>query len=315
MNRLQHFAQLVAATKESLHWMSECGEESLLLPDNFVMPDFEHVSALWETGDGEPKVVSSSRNSDEGESAKPPVEQDMIQRLAAAAGQPRAKTKVVAPAPAPRPSTNLSTPVHVNDGPVKGGEMAQRAADLFTLNERIRAAMSLPETASGPKTEWIFGHGHPGARLMFVADGPRAVDNELGLPFVGDDGRLLSRMVHAMGLSRSDVYLSYIVPFYDPRTEPEAHFDACESFFAQRVDIVKPDVIVVFGESAARRLSGRKDAFPHLRGQWFEYRERPLLPTFHPEVLLQMPKGKAHVWQDLKAVMRFMGLTRTGTKS
>jgi uracil-DNA glycosylase family 4 len=201
----------------------------------------------------------------------------------------------------PRPSQSV--------GPVKGGEMAQRAADLHTLREQIQAGLELPNLPGGPPVEWVFGHGNPGARLMFVADAPRAEDNELGLPFVGESGRLLSRMIHAMGLSRTDVYTTYLVPFYDPRTDPESLFDSCEGFFGNAVDIVQPEVIVVFGEAAARRLSGRSDAFPHLRGQWFEYRQIPLLPTFHPEVLQQMPQGKAHVWQDLKAVMRFLGLS------
>ncbi|MEE2789257.1 MAG: uracil-DNA glycosylase [Myxococcota bacterium] len=311
MSDAKRLAQLVAATRGGLGWLAECGEDTLWLPDDFVMPKFDGVG----TNVLPEQAQSAADGPGHSPEASTPNESAALRALAQAtrrAPDDRSGASAVPPARAP---THRPTSVQPTIGPVRGSEMAQRAADLFTLNEQMCEAISLPVIPGGPKIEWVFGHGHPGARLMFVADGPRAADNEVGMPFVGDDGRLLSRMVHAMGLSRSDVHVCYIVPYYDPRTDADAMFDACAPFFAQRVDIVQPEVIVVFGESAARHLSGRSDAFPHLRGQWFEYRERPLLPTFHPEVLMQMPKGKAHVWQDLKAVMRFMGLTRSGTPS
>ena len=310
MNPWTEFATLVSATRGAIAWLQETGVGELPVEQQFTMPRFDGAPLAFEMTPSSPSESSSSLESQPSTSAA--NDADVLQRFAALTQgntNPTVKTAQT-PRPTPPPRQKPIRPlVSSTVGPIKGGDMAQRAADLQTLKEEIQEAIKLPSIPGGPTIEWVFGQGHPGARVMFVADAPRASDNDLATPFVGEAGRLLSRMIHAMGLKRTDVFLTYLVPYFDPRTDPESAFDMCEGFFANAVDIVKPEVIVVFGESPARRLSGRNDAFPHLRGQWFEYRKIPLLPTFHPEVLNQLPQGKAHVWNDLKAVMRFLGLS------
>ena len=312
MNPWTEFANLVSATRGAIAWLQETGVHELSVEPNFVMPRFDGDAVAYEA-----TLAQGAETPQRSLKAQPvpPTgdESDVLQRFAAltqsgnsGATASKANTPKRTPPTHQKPIRPLASPPI---GPIKGGDMAQRAANLQTLKEEIQEAIELPIIPGGPTIEWVFGQGHPGARVMFVADAPRAADNDLASPFVGEAGRLLSRMIHAMGLKRTDVFLTYLVPYFDPRTDPESAFDNCEGFFANAVDIVKPEVIVVFGEAAARRLSGRNDAFPHLRGQWFEYRKIPLLPTFHPEVLNQLPQGKAHVWNDLKAVMRFLGIS------
>ena len=185
--------------------------------------------------------------------------------------------------------------------------MAQRAAALQTLKETIGTCTLCPLHAK--RSEIVHGHGHPGARVMFIADGPGTMEDGTGLPFVGDAGLLLGRMIRAMGLKRNDTYLTYLTRCYSAGTDAEVGLEACASFLATEIQVVKPEVIVALGELSARRLTGHSAAFPHLRGKWFDYEGIPVLPTFHPEALLQFPQSKALVWTDLKAVMRHLGLT------
>ena len=119
-------------------------------------------------------------------------------------------------------------------------------------------------------------------------------------------------MIRAMGLKRNDAYLTYLVKCYSTVLDVDSRLDSNASVLASEIEIVKPEVIVTLGELAARRLTGRTDAFPHLRGKWFDYNGIPVLPTFHPQALLQHPQSKGQVWTDLKAVMRQIGLTQPG---
>jgi DNA polymerase len=202
----------------------------------------------------------------------------------------------VEPAPAPPASAR----------PDGVGDAANRALSLRVLRDDIGDCTRCPLHTG--RTELVFGAGRPTARLMMVADGPGPAEDETGLPFVDEAGRLLSKMIRAMGLRRADVYLTYLVKCRTPGIHPEAGLEPCADFLARQVSIVQPEVIIALGDLAARRVTGRDEAFPRLRGQWLDYRGIPVLPTFHPIALLQNPRSKGLVWADLKSVMRRMGL-------
>lgn len=190
-------------------------------------------------------------------------------------------------------------------------ERAAAAAALRVLRDEIGPCRRC--SLSQGRTELVFGFGDPRARVMFVADQPGVAEGEIGLPFSDDGGRLLGRMIRAMGLSRSEVWLTYLVNCYDQdQQRPEPGLDACEPFLAREIEIVQPEVIIALGQLPATRLTGVTGQLPHLRGRWHPCRlggrQTPVMVTFAPVALIQHPDIKRPVWEDLKQVMRRLGL-------
>jgi DNA polymerase len=160
------------------------------------------------------------------------------------------------------------------------------------------------------RTNIVFGVGDPEARLMFVGEGPGEDEDLQGLPFVGKAGQLLTKMIEAMGLRREDVYICNTVKCRPPNNrnpEPDELL-ACEPFLKGQLGAVKPEAIVTLGKFAAQSLLRESTPITRLRGQWREYEGIPVMPTFHPAYLLRSPGEKGKVWDDLKQVMKKLGL-------
>jgi len=155
------------------------------------------------------------------------------------------------------------------------------------------------------RTHVVFGAGDPDAALMFVGEGPGADEDRLGEPFVGRAGQLLNAMIRAMGLRREDVYIANIVKCRPPgNRDPEPdEAAACLPYLVRQVDLVDPRVIVTLGRVAARFMLGTTAPISSYRGRWQRWRDRDVMPTFHPAYLLRSPSGKPTAWADLKAVM------------
>ena len=156
----------------------------------------------------------------------------------------------------------------------------------------------------------VFGDGNPKARLIFVGEGPGADEDAQGLPFVGRAGKLLTQMIEAMGLKRSDVYICNVVKCRPPgnrQPEPD-EVAACSPFLFRQLDSIKPHVIVCLGATAFQTLLETSRSISHYRGQWIDYRGYKMLPTYHPAYLLRNPAAKADVWKDLQKVMAELGL-------
>jgi uracil-DNA glycosylase family 4 len=177
-------------------------------------------------------------------------------------------------------------------------------------------ALSLPEIRSAigdctrcklckGRTNIVFGVGDPRAKLMFVGEGPGRDEDEQGEPFVGAAGQLLNKMIEAMGLARSDVYIANVVKCRPPNNrDPEPdEVAACEPFLKQQIAAVQPQVIVALGRYAAQTLLRDSTPVTRMRGKWREYESTPLMPTYHPAYLLRNPGEKRPVWQDLQTVM------------
>lgn len=159
------------------------------------------------------------------------------------------------------------------------------------------------------RTNIVFGSGNPNADLLFVGEGPGRHEDEQGLPFVGDAGALLTRMIEkGLEIPRSDVYICNIVKCRPPKNRdplpPEVM--ACRPFLDGQISAVKPRVIVSLGKPAASLLLGRKVAITRERGTWQSYRGIPLMPTLHPAYLLRQytPQNRKAVWEDLKAAQK-----------
>jgi uracil-DNA glycosylase len=150
----------------------------------------------------------------------------------------------------------------------------------------------------------VFGVGNPNADLMFVGEAPGADEDVQGEPFVGRAGQLLTKIIEAIGLTRSDVYIANVIKCRPPqnRNPEQDEVDTCEPFLFRQVDVIQPKVIVALGTFAARALLRTLDPISRLRGRIFEYRGAKLIPTFHPAYLLRNPSSKREVWEDMKLV-------------
>lgn len=156
----------------------------------------------------------------------------------------------------------------------------------------------------------VFGDGDPNARLMFVGEGPGADEDAQGLPFVGRAGQLLNNMIAAMGLNRSEVYIANVVKCRPPqnRTPEPEEANTCMQFLWRQIDVVRPEVIVALGATAATYLLGGKASLASLRGRIHNLRGAKLIVTYHPAYLLRDPRQKAEAWKDLQIAMKELDL-------
>jgi uracil-DNA glycosylase family 4 len=156
----------------------------------------------------------------------------------------------------------------------------------------------------------VFGAGSPHAELVFVGEAPGQNEDLQGVPFVGDAGQLLTKMIEAMGFSRDTVYIANTLKCRPPgnrNPEPD-ELEACEPFLKKQLAAIQPKVIVALGKFAAQWLTGKPDvAISALRGKWASYAGVKVMPTYHPAYLLRSPAQKRVVWEDLKLVMVELG--------
>lgn len=163
----------------------------------------------------------------------------------------------------------------------------------------------------GGRTRVVFGEGSPTADLVFVGEGPGQEEDRAGRPFVGEAGRLLDRILQkGMGLRREDVYICNVVKCRPPRNRDPEHdeIEACLPFLRQQLAIVRPKVICALGRVAAQALLAEDVKIGEVRGQWRRFEDTALMPTFHPAHLLHHPQAKRQVWDDVKQIMKRLGL-------
>jgi DNA polymerase len=156
----------------------------------------------------------------------------------------------------------------------------------------------------------VFGAGNPGARLMFIGEAPGYEEDMQGIPFVGESGQLLTKMIEAMGLARDQVYIANIIkcrPSENRNPAPE-EIVCCFPFLERQIKAVNPEVICTLGAVATQALLGTQEGITRLRGNFQEYRSIRVMPTFHPAYLLRSPDKKREAWEDLKKVMAVLGL-------
>ncbi len=156
----------------------------------------------------------------------------------------------------------------------------------------------------------VFADGDPNARLMFVGEGPGADEDAQGLPFVGRAGQLLNNMISAMGLKREEVYIANVVKCRPPgnRTPEPEEANTCSPFLFRQIDVVRPEVIVALGATAATYMLGQRQPLAGLRGRMHSVRGSRLIVTYHPAYLLRDPRQKKEAWADLQIAMRELGL-------
>ncbi len=167
-------------------------------------------------------------------------------------------------------------------------------------------ACKLSET----RNKVVFGDGNPDARLMFIGEGPGADEDMQGKPFVGRAGKLLDKIIVAMGLDREDVYIANIVKCRPPenRNPEKDESDACIHFLKEQIAIIQPEVIVGLDKVAALYLLGVPDkiSVKALREQRHFYTGIPFVVTYHPAALLRNQAFKKPTWLDMQNVMKML---------
>jgi DNA polymerase len=201
-------------------------------------------------------------------------------------------------------------PLGTSEATASARTLAAAAQTLDELKAAITAfdGLSLKATA----TNLVFADGNPQASLMLIGEAPGAEEDRRGLPFVGAAGQLLDRMLAAIGHDRTNAYITNIVNWRPPgnRKPSPAEMTLCSPFIQRHIALMKPKVIVLLGDTAAKTLTQRTEGITRMRGKWFVWTDPdsgaaiPMLPTFHPAFLLRSPSQKREAWADLLAVKR-----------
>jgi len=181
---------------------------------------------------------------------------------------------------------------------------AKPAADLEALKAEALSctACALSET----RTQVVFGVGNPHADIVFIGEAPGRDEDRLGEPFVGRAGKLLDRMLLALGLDRSQVYIMNVIKCRPPgnRDPKPDEIAACARWFDAQWQAIEPKIICLLGRVAAQRVLETEAPLASLRGRWHEYRGVPVWVTYHPAYLLRSPGQKARAWDDLLQLRR-----------
>lgn len=225
-----------------------------------------------------------------------------------------------APPPAPAPDRHHAPPASAAvAGAAIVGTAAHIAAGCSSLAE-LRVALegfdglALKRAAAST----VFADGNPEASVMCIGEAPGQEEDRQGRPFVGPSGKLLDRMLKSIGLDRDTAYITNVVPWRPPanRKPTPDEVAVCLPFVSRHIELVDPQLLILFGGAAASALLAKADGINRLRGRWFEYnspglpRPVPVLATFHPAYLLRTPEAKRDAWRDLLMVQKKLAAGR-----
>ncbi|MEZ5889260.1 MAG: uracil-DNA glycosylase [Xanthobacteraceae bacterium] len=247
-----------------------------------------------------------------GEPASEPVPRDALS-LANAGGDAARRPRPAASATATRAQSAPPTVAR------PAADLAAPEAAVMAAREAARQAQSLDELAAilarfegcalkAAATRLVFADGNPAGRVMFVGEAPGAEEDREGLPFVGRSGKLLDRMMEAIGLTRQNAYIANIIPWRPPgnRTPTPLESQICLPFILRQIELADPDILVCLGAPATQALIGVTDGIMRTRGRWFSYatgtREIRAIATLHPAYLLRQPLAKRLAWRDFLAI-------------
>lgn len=234
-------------------------------------------------------------------------------RFAAAPQAASGPVREPTPAPAAKPASAARPVPAAFSTTADAAVMAAReAAGSAETLEALRAIVDgfegcgLKVTAS----RLVFADGDPAAKIMLVGEAPGREEDLDGRPFVGRSGQLLDRMLAAIGLDRTGVYIANVLPWRPPgnRTPTPQETEICLPFIRRQIELADPDLLVLLGGAAVQSVLGRTEGILKLRGQFFPYDtgRRPIraTATLHPAYLLRSPLQKRLAWRDMRAIRR-----------
>lgn len=197
--------------------------------------------------------------------------------------------------------------------------LARQLATTATTLDELRQHMAAFEGCNLKATakSLVFADGNPEAAVMLVGEAPGRDEDIEGLPFVGRSGRLLDRMLAAIGLDRTSVYIANVIPWRPPgnRTPTPHETEICRPFIERQIELVNPKVLINLGGPSAKTLLNTSEGILRLRGNWRVHTTAsgiaiPAMPTLHPAYLLRTPSHKKLAWRDfleVKAKLRALG--------
>jgi len=193
------------------------------------------------------------------------------------------------------------------DGPLTTPEEKSNA--LCRLTEVVGDCKRCTELAD-TRTHTVFGVGDPNARIMFIGEAPGADEDKQGEPFVGRAGKLLNKIIEACEIKREEIYICNILRCRPPgNRNPQPQETAnCREFLDAQIRVVNPDYIVCWGTVAAQNLLNEKRTIGKLRHVFHQYNDTKVLCTYHPSYLLRNPSAKKDVWDDMKILMKDLGI-------
>ncbi|MGB2579349.1 DNA polymerase [Elusimicrobium simillimum] len=251
----------------------------------------------------------------------------------AAAEPPQTPAHAVA-APVAEPIKTAPKPQQISTGvtPMSSAQNTNKDAALKELADQILVCKKCPLGAT--RLNAVPGEGNANARLMFVGEGPGFDEDHKGRPFIGRAGTLLTKMIEAMGLSREEVFIANMVkchPMTDP-SNPERHGNDrapskeeiayCRNYIEAQIGVIRPEYIVALGGVAAKALIRDADSLGALRRKIHTLDldsvdlggKTKIIATYHPAALLRNPNWKKDAWDDLKMLMKDMGITPPANK-
>lgn len=178
---------------------------------------------------------------------------------------------------------------------------------IAQLYSKYQNCKKCPLSKQG-RTQIVFGAGSEKTKLMFVGEGPGRDEDIQGIPFVGRSGKLLTKIIEAMGLKRENIFISNVVKCRPPnnRTPLPNESEVCKNLLLfKEIEIIKPKIICTLGASATQALLG-PIKISQVRGKLFKFGDALIIPTFHPAYLLRNPHAKKDVWEDMKKVINIL---------
>ncbi len=188
-------------------------------------------------------------------------------------------------------------------------QLESLAAIAETVRECTRCGLYATATKSVP------GEGDPNADLVCVGEAPGANEDATGRPFVGEAGKLLTKILEAIKLSREEVFICNVLKHRPPgnRNPLPGEVEACSPYLVRQLELIQPKVIVAFGTFAAQTLLNTKASLTQLRGLVHRYYGTPLIVTYHPAALLRNPAWKRPTWNDVQLARRVLDSARQGS--
>ena len=201
----------------------------------------------------------------------------------------------------------------ISDDPIARYKKEKNTNSVFNKKEKLnilKKKIENIENCNLKKTanKMVFSDGNMNSKIMFIGEGPGAQEDRIGLPFVGDAGKLLDKMMEAINLNRNKVYISNVVNYRPPsnRKPTEEEIERYLPSLKLHIEIIKPRILVLLGSTALQAISRKEKIISKVRGKWFKSKigecEPEIIVTFHPAYLIRQPEQKKKSWNDLKLI-------------
>jgi DNA polymerase len=187
------------------------------------------------------------------------------------------------------------------------------ATSLESHNQMICSCVKCP--LGHTRNRFVYGVGNPNADIVVIGEGPGADEDATGEPFVGAAGQLLNKILAAINLERSEIYICNIVKCRPPgnRTPEQNEIEQCRPYLLKQLDLIRPRFILALGLTAAKALLEREARLGELRGKVHEVYGITVIATYHPAALLRNPQWKRSTWEDVQLLRQLYDEWKTAS--